>query len=211
MKEPSTSGETAATPSLIREWAPVLGFLLLILVARSTLADHYHVPSGSMEPSLMPGDHVLVDKAAYGYRLPFTQRVLWPAEAPRSGDVVIFDSPADGVRLIKRVVAVAGDVVAVRDGRVWINGEPRWARADVAGDPAVERYDDRRIPLKLDAGGGPDFPSMRVPEGQVLVLGDHRGNSRDGRFFGFIPAASLYGKAEGVFWRRGAGPVWRGL
>lgn len=211
MTEPSTSGQTATTPSLIREWAPVLGFLLLILVARSTLADHYHVPSGSMEPSLMPGDHVLVDKAAYGYRLPFTQRVLWPADAPRSGDVVIFDSPADGVRLIKRVVAVAGDVVAVRNGRVWINGEPRWARADVAGDPAVERYDDRRIPLKLDTGGGPDLPAVRVPEGQVLVLGDHRGNSRDGRFFGFIPADSLYGRAERVFWRRGAGPVWRGL
>jgi signal peptidase I len=207
----TTSGGAAAPRSLIREWAPVLGFLLLVLVARSTLADHYHVPSGSMEPSLMPGDHVLVDKAAYGYRFPFTQHVLWPGEAPRSGDVVIFDSPVDGVRLIKRVVAVAGDVVAVRNGRVWINGEPRWEQGGISGESLVERYDSRRIPLNLGAGGGPKLPPIEVPAGQVLVLGDHRGNSRDGRFFGFIPAASLYGKAQGVIWRRGAGPVWRGL
>jgi signal peptidase I len=211
MTRQSTSGGAAAPPSLIREWAPVLAFLLLILVARSTLADHYHVPSGSMEPALMPGDHVLVAKSAFGYRLPFTQHVLWPGECPRSGDVVIFDSPADGVRLIKRVVAVAGDVVAVREGRVWINGEPRWEQADAPGELLVERYDGQRVAINLDAGGGPNLPPVEVPEGQVLVLGDHRGNSRDGRFFGFVPVASLYGRAAGVFWRRGAGPVWQGL
>ena len=211
MARQSSSGGVATPRSLVREWAPVLAFLLLILVARSTLADHYHVPSGSMEPALLPGDHVLVHKAAYGYRLPFTQHVLWPAQAPQAGDVVIFDSPADGVRLIKRVVAVAGDVVEVRNGRVWINGEPRWEAAGASDAPTVERYHTRRVPLNLRAGGGPNLAPVEVPEGQVLVLGDHRGNSRDGRFFGFIPAASLYGKAERVIWRRGAGPVWHGL
>lgn len=184
--------------ALAREWLPVLLFLLLVLIARSTLADHYHVPSGSMEPSLVPGDHVVVDKAAYGFRFPFTNHVLLAGDSPRAGDVVIFDSPVDGVRLIKRVVAVGGDVVAVRDGRVWVNG-------------VIEHYDGRAVPLNLAAGGGPDLAPVQVPEGQVLVLGDHRGNSRDGRFFGFVPAASLYGKATGVFWRRGSGPTWQTL
>jgi signal peptidase I len=189
----------------------VLGFLLLILVARSTLADHYHVPSGSMEPNLLPGDHVLVDKSAYGYRLPFTRHVLLPGEPASAGDVVIFDSPTDGVRLIKRVVAVAGDVVAVRDGRVWINGEPSSEPVGAMDAVIVERYDSLRVPLNLGAGGGPDLAPVHVPEGQVLVLGDHRGNSRDGRYFGFVAASALYGKAERVFWRRGDGPVWHRL
>ncbi len=211
MSTPISSRGHAALRALVREWAPVLAFLLLILVARSTLADHYHVPSGSMEPNLMPGDHVLVHKAAYGYRLPFTRHVLWPGEPARAGDVVIFDSPADGVRLIKRVVAVAGDEVAVRDGRVWINGTPSWESVSAMGATTVERYDFREVPLNLGAGGGPDLAPVLVPEGQLLVLGDHRGNSRDGRFFGFIDAASVYGKAERVFWRRGDGPVWHRL
>jgi signal peptidase I len=164
-----------------------------------------------MEPTLMPGDHVLVDKSAFGYRLPFTQHVLVPGEPPRAGDVVIFDSPSDGVRLIKRVVAVAGDVVAVQDGRVWINGRPSWEQASRAEGLPAERYDSRLVPLNLDAGGGPNLAPVAVPEGQVLVLGDHRGRSRDGRYFGFVPADSLYGKAERVFWRRGTGPVWNRL
>jgi signal peptidase I len=204
-----------ALPALGREWLPVLLFMLMILVARSTLADHYHVPSGSMEPSLVPGDHVLVDKSAYGYRFPFTNQVLLAGDSPRAGDVVIFDSPVDGVRLIKRVVAVAGDVVAVQAGRVWINGEPRATVSMPAGRAqeriVVERYDVRAVPLNLAAGGGPNLAPVQVPDGQVLVLGDHRGNSRDGRYFGFVPAASLYGKATGVFWRRGSGPTWQPL
>ncbi len=191
----------------LRDWAPSLLFLLLILVARSTLADHYHVPSGSMEPSLLPGDHVLVDKSAYGWRLPFTKTVLLGGDAPRPGDVVIFDSPADGVRLIKRVVAVGGQQVAVDRGRVIVDGQPLVERP--AAD--VERYGDRHVPLRLDHGGGPALAPVRVPEGQVLVLGDHRGNSRDGRWFGFVPEAELYGRAEGVFWRAGEGPGWHDL
>jgi signal peptidase I len=191
----------------LRDWAPALLFLLLILVARSTLADHYHVPSGSMEPSLLPGDHVLVDKAAYGWRFPFTKTVLFGGESPRPGDVVVFDSPADGVRLIKRVVAVGGQRVAVDRGRVIVDGQPLIDRSA----PDVERYGDLSVPLRLDHGGGPALRPVLVPAGQVLVLGDHRGNSRDGRRFGFVPESELYGRAEGVFWRAGEGPAWHDL
>lgn len=189
-----------------REWLPVLLMIGLVLVTRSTLADHYHVPSGSMEPSLVPGDHVLVSKSAFGYRLPFTNKVLIAGDEPARGDVVIFDSPQDGVRLIKRVVAVGGDQVAVHGGKVYIDGQ---ALARPSSD--VERYRRGAVPLKLEHGGGPDLAPVSVPPGHVLVLGDHRGNSKDGRYFGFVPVEALYGRARGVFWRSSTGPTWQPL
>lgn len=189
---------------IARDWIPSLLLLALLLVARSTLADHYHVPSGSMEPALMPGDHVLVEKAAYGLRIPFTRQVIAMRDEPARGDVVILDSPDDGVRLIKRVVAVSGDHVTLRRGRLAINGQPL-ASPDA---PFTERFGDREIDLNLDAGGGPDIAGMVIPEGEVLLLGDHRGASRDGRWFGTVPATEIYGKARGVFWRKGEGPGW---
>lgn len=206
MTQPDQQNTTRWMPLWLREWLPALLFMLLILMARSTLADHYHVPSGSMEPSLMPGDHVLVDKSAFGYRLPFSKIKLGGGESPGAGDVVIFDSPVDGVRLIKRVVAVAGERVAVRGGRVLIDGVPR-----TVGGTTVEHYGNDRVALQLRSGGGPAMAETIVPPGQVLVLGDHRGNSRDGRYFGFVPAAALYGRASRVFWRRDVGPTWQEL
>src|SRR6185295_17869800 len=106
----------------IREYLSFALMVLGLFAARSSLADHYYVPSGSMEPTLMPGDRVVVDKWAYGLRIPFTLHKVVSGTAPARGDVVIFDSPEDGTRLIKRVVAVAGDTVAVKDGHVSING-----------------------------------------------------------------------------------------
>jgi len=179
----------------------------LVLVARSTLADHYHVPSGSMEPALMPGDHVVVNKAAYGFRVPFTKQVIALSDRPERGEVVIFDSPLEDIRLIKRVVAVAGDEVAVRRGRVFINGEA----LGLPSDPDTEQYGSRLVHLNLGKGGGPDLSVTTVPENHVLVLGDHRGNSRDGRYFGTVPMNEIYGRASGVFWRRKDGPLWQSL
>ena len=191
----------------LRGSLPTLLLLLLIMITRSTLADHYHVPSGSMQPALMPGDQVLVHKAAYGWRVPFTKQVLWSGDQPAAGDVVIFDAPDDGTRLIKRVVATGGDQVVIRAGRVFINGEPR-ARFSPWQE---ERYGNQFVALNLAQGGGRDLGPLTVPEGHVLVLGDHRGASRDGRYFGTVPASELYGRASRVIWRRSQGPVWMRL
>lgn len=191
---------------LRREALPMVCLLGLLLVARSSLANHYYVPSGSMEPTLAPGDRVIVDMRAYGLRVPFTQWTLWPGDPLAPGDVVVFRSPSDGVRLIKRVVAVAGDRVDLVDGRLTINGTP------LAVQPrGPEDFGDVQVMLNLDHGGGPDLANLVVPAGQVLVLGDHRGASIDGRYFGFVPAASIYGQARGVFWRSGEGFGWRRL
>lgn len=190
-----------------RDWLPSLLAIALLLVARSTLADHYHVPSGSMQQALWPGDQVVVNKAAYGLRIPFTTRVVAFASAPRRGEVVILDSPDDDVRLIKRVVAVGGDRVDLRGGRLFINGRPM----ALPGQVAVERFGEREVALDLDAGGGPDIRGLVVPEGEVLLIGDHRGASRDSRWFGTVAVEEIYGRAAGVFWRRGQGPTWQAL
>ena len=170
-------------------------FMLGLLVARSSFADHYVVPSGSMEGTLFPGDRVVVDKRAYGLRVPLTLAKLTQGEAPARGDVVIFDAPDDGVRLIKRIVAVGGDVLEVRDGHVFIDGVAH----------------DEKARLELKSGGGPDVGPVRIPAGHVFVMGDYRGNSRDSRYFGFVPEASLYAKASRVYYRSGDGFVWKTL
>lgn len=176
----------------LREYLSFGLTIALLLAARSSLADHYVVPSGSMEPTLLPGDRVLVDKQTYGFRLPFTLVKLSEGARVARGDIVVFDSPADGTRLIKRVVALSGDLVAVKDGHAIVNGAP----------------EDHGVTLNLQFGGGPDVAPMRLPAGQVFVLGDARGNSRDSRFFGFVPEGAIYAKASRVYYRSQAGLVW---
>jgi signal peptidase I len=192
---------------LRREALPLAVMILLMTAARSSFANHYYVPSGSMQPTLQPGDRVVVDMSAYGLRLPFTEHVLVTRGQPQRGDVAVFDSPHDGTRLIKRVAAVAGDRVDVRAGHLYINGEP------LAADPTglSERFGERMARLDLDDGGGPDLTNLVVPPGKVLVLGDHRGNSFDGRFFGFVEADRVYGKALGIYYRHGQGLEWARL
>ena len=181
--------------------------LLLILAGRSSLADHYYVPSGSMEYSLMPGDRVVVDKTAYGIRIPLTKIDVFDTGRPQRGEIVVFDSPVDGTLLIKRVVAIGGDRVDLVDGQLSINGQPLATNEQ----PLVERYVGRSGRLNLEHGGGPDIHGLHLPEGTVLTLGDHRGNSRDGRYFGLVPEKELYGRAVAVYYSRGGGFHWNQL
>ena len=186
----------------------IVAILALVLFsARSSLADHYVVPTSSMEYTLMPGDRVLVNKLAYGLRVPFLGWRLIPTGAPVPGEVVVFDSPESGKRLIKRVVAVGGDTVQIRKGQLMVNGTP-YALAD---DPTVEDFGEHRAELNLSSGSGNTFGPREIPEGHVLVMGDYRGNSHDGRMFGSVPASDIYGRAIAVFLRRGDGFTWRPL
>lgn len=189
------------------ELPQIVLMLALLAAARDSFANHYYVPSGSMEHTLEIGDRVAVDMRAYGVRLPFTDVRLIVTGKPERGDIAVFDSPQDGTRLIKRVAAVAGDQVELADGRLSINGVP--LEAMDAND--VEVFGDHLAALNLSHGGGPDIHGLTVPEGQVLMLGDARGNSIDGRFFGLMPASELYGRAVAVYYRRGEGLAWHRL
>ena len=183
---------------LLRELAWLALIIIGVLAARSSLADHYYVPSGSMEHTLYAGDRVFVDKRAYGLRLPFSLYALTDG-----GDVVIFDSPRDGKRLIKRVVGTAGDTVAIIDGHLIVNGQS-------TGSGSVELIGGRRVNLNLDGGGGIDFVAT-IPRGQVLAVGDNRGNSLDGRVFGYVDETAIYGRAVAIYYRKGKGAGWSTL
>jgi len=207
-----TGSQTRDSTGRLRHWLrrelpPLLLMIALLVLARSSFANHYQVPSGSMMPALVPGDRVVVDMSAYGLRVPFTGIELLGRGRPAPGDVVVFKSPLDGTRLIKRVVAVGGQTVALVDGRLQVDGRPL---GHDAGLP-VERIGERLVDLDLADGGGPDIAPAGIPAGMVLVLGDHRGASADGRYFGLVPEQAFYGKALGVYWRRGQGPVWKSL
>jgi signal peptidase I len=178
--------------------------LAAVTAARSSLADHYYVPSGSMENSLVPGDRVFVDKTAYGFRIPLTKIDLFGTRTPERGEIAVFDSPRDGTRLIKRIVAVGGDVVNLVDGKLSINGKP-------LGDAELEHFGARAATINLDDGGGPELHDFVIPAGEVLAIGDHRGNSLDGRFFGPISERELFGRAVAIYYRRGDGFGWKPL
>jgi signal peptidase I len=210
MKTRSVVLRTSRHSVLVRlgsELLPVIMVSVLLMAARSSLADHYVIPSGSMEYTLIPGDHVLVDKLSYGLRVPFTRIELASGKAPKRGEVIIFDSPKNGRRLIKRIVAQAGDRVSLIDGELRIDGRS-------LRDPAVsdlERFGEHLAHLNLSRGGGPNVGAMVVPAGQLLVMGDARGNSEDGRYFGLISEDLPYGLAKRVIYRSGEGLVWKPL
>jgi len=179
-----------------------LGFLLAMLLlfsVRSSLADWYHIPSGSMLPSVKIGDRVLVDKTAYRLEVPFTDILLSQTGLPARGDIVVFESAAAKERLIKRVIGLPGDTVAMHQHRVTLNGQPllytyrqhQMLETDLQGNTytiAIETERDRLA----------DFDTVTVPDGYVLVLGDNRSHSADSRVHGFIPIAEIKGKATRV-------------
>ncbi len=180
--------------------------LLLLLLGRASLADHYHVPSGSMEPTLQVEDRLVVDKRAYGLRVPLTH--LWLTQnEPRRGDVVVFDSPVDGRVMVKRLVGLPGDRVAFDGAFVLLNGE-RVPQALGPDGSRVEFLPGALHPLHPEPDQGPALSEVRVPPRHYLVLGDHRGNSADSRSWGFVPRDHLLGRALAVLYspREGLSP-----
>lgn len=191
---------------VIREILFFSSLIAVVFAARWSLADHYVVPTGSMEPSVLVGDRVLVDRLAYDLRLPFTDVALLSLGAPARGDVVVFPAPTDGTTFLKRVTGLPGDLVEVRGGRLRVNGS--WAAVEERPDGQSERLGDRVHPIRL-GNGGPDWGPYRIPPGMYLVMGDNRGNSFDGRSFGLVPRAAIQGRASKVYFRQGL--VWLDL
>jgi signal peptidase I len=186
-------------------------FMCLFGIFRTAVADWNPIPSGSMHPNLLEGDVVFVNRLAFDLKLPLTDVVLAHLGDPQRGDVVTFSSPKSGERLIKRVIAVPGDVVEMRNEQLVINGRPAsYALVDhtleaVAGGLAhavrlVETADgkQRSIQVLPEVDAARTFGPVTVPRDQFLVLGDNRDNSADSRYIGFVPRKLLIGRAERV-------------
>lgn len=196
------------------EWPLSLAIALAVLLpVRSSLADWCDVPTGSMEPTILVGDRIFVNRLAYGLRVPFTHRYLARWATPTPGEIVILSSPADGTRLVKRVVAEAGQTVELRDNVLLINGAPATyspPAKDVPGRIAPARRSRHgfateslgtaahAIMLTPAVRAARSFGPVRVPSGHVLVLGDSRDLSADSRSFGVVPIERVVGRSSRV-------------
>ena len=198
----------------IVEYRSLLVFVVSMLLFRSAFADWTYVPSGSMNPTIVEGDRVLVDKMAYGLRVPFTTMLLTHGSDPQRGDIVIFASPKDGITLIKRVIGLPGDRIEMREEQLLVNGVatnyspaldiadadlPRVTRAQnhdyltehLANRPHAIMVLPQRMAMR-------SFGPIQVPTGEYLMLGDSRDNSEDSRYIGLVPRESIVGRAFSV-------------
>ena len=203
---------------LARRWwhqniRPLLILALVMFSARSSLADWNVVPSGSMQPTILVGDRVLVNKLAYDLKVPFTTWHIAKWSNPQRGDIVVFFSPKDGTRLIKRVIGLPGDTVELRNDRLLINGQPMDYTAlepQIPGQlsgPERARgiFATEQLPLHAHAvmaiNGIPamrSFGPVHVPDGHYFMMGDNRDNSFDSRYFGTVDRSQIVGRATSV-------------
>lgn len=195
----------AASSRFFREWVKPFAVLALVLGSfRSAVADWNDVPSGSMRPTVLEGERVFVNRAAYDLKVPFTTWHLARWADPQRGDVVVLVSPHDGRLLLKRVVGVPGDLIELRENRLFVNGQAasyaRDGRRDGAASVVEETAAGRRHLIELSPLPAPasSFGPVRVPEERYLMMGDNRDNSFDSRYFGFVPRSEILGQVTRV-------------
>lgn len=218
-----------ARKTTFREYAESIAVAVLIaLFLRAFVVEAFKIPSGSMIPTMEVGDHIFVNKFLYGIRIPFTKIRFFDFRKPRRGEVIVFIYPREPDKdFIKRIVAVEGDRIEVRQNRLFVNGKPvphrplagpcwyndvdegsgRWSRNPCR--KAVEELDGVRYTTIYSPGKPPrDFPEAGaepyvVPPGHVFVMGDNRDNSHDSRYWGPVPIENIKGKALIVWWSSG--------
>ena len=185
--------------SVFREYAEAAAIaVLLALFIRTFVVQAFKIPSGSMEPTLLVGDHILVNKFMYGIKMPLIRKTLIPISEPHRNDVIVFIYPLDKSKdFIKRVIGLPGDKIEIIDKRIYINGNLHQDRhgyySDRANSNAQSSVKNR-------------FGPVKVPEHHLFVMGDNRNHSYDSRFWGFVPIQSVKGKAFIIYW---SWPRWK--
>lgn len=174
-------------------------FLVLMFCFRSAIADWNDVPSGSMKPTLIEGDRIGLNKMAYDLRIPFTHISLYKIADPVRGDIAVFDSRVADKRLVKRVIGVPGDTVAMQGNRLYINGQAIAYTAANNGD-LLEHLPGKTHIVRVDPNATTyaNFGPVTVPADQYLMLGDNRDNSADSRVIGFVPRSEFVGRSRSV-------------
>ncbi|MFC1674664.1 signal peptidase I [Candidatus Omnitrophota bacterium] len=181
---------SAHKKSVIREWAEsiIIAFVMAMII-RAFVIQAFKIPTGSMRPTLIEGDIILVNKFIYGAKIPFTNLRLPAVRQPKRGDVIVFVYPDNPKKdFIKRLVAVGGETVEIDNGTIYVDAEP------LTGSSFSQRYYYNRGDF---AGEG---RKIKVPEDSYFVLGDNSASSQDSRYWGFVPRENLLGKALVIYW-----------
>jgi len=206
---PSEKGKgERAGKGKIREYAEAFVVALLIaLLVRTFVVQAFKIPSGSMENTLLVGDHIFVNKFLYGYHIPYTKGRVLRFSKPKRGDIIVFVFPEDPEKdFIKRMIAVPGDTVEIREKQVILNGRPL--------KEEYTRFADGKM-IDGFVRTRDNMPPLTVPAGQYFVMGDNRDRSYDSRFWGFVGVDAILGKALFIYfsidWNRGIQwyQVWR--
>ena len=166
--------------------------ILIALFIRTFIICAYKIPSRSMVPTLLVGDHILVNKFVYGVKIPLLRRTIIPFGSPKRGDIVVFIYPNDRSKdFIKRVIGVAGDKLEIRNKQIFINDK-------VHKDPHGIYSDNVIHPKGIDTRD--NFGPVIVPDKSIFVMGDNRDESLDSRFWGFVNLKDVEGKAFIIYW-----------
>jgi len=177
---------------LLKEYAEaIITALIFALVIRAYVIQAFKIPSGSMIPTLLIGDHLLVNKFIYGTKIPFTDRRVLIFKKPERGDIIVFKYPENPKKdFIKRVIATGGDVIEERDKRIYVNGKAVIEPYTQHSDSGIRSGNDPRD----------NFRPLTVPKGKVFVMGDNRDQSYDSRYWGFVDLKEIKGKALIIYW-----------
>ena len=194
-----TSGNKGRKKGVFREYAEAAAIaIILALFIRTFVIQAFKIPSGSMEPTLLVGDHILVNKFIYGIKIPFIHKTLIPISEPKRNDVIVFIYPVDKSKdFIKRVIGLPGDRIEMIDRKIFINGK---LFNDTHG--SYSDHSEKSVHSLWKTRFGP----VDVPADHLFVMGDNRDNSRDSRFWGFVPLKFVKGKALIVYW---SWPHWK--
>ena len=166
--------------------------IVLALFIRSFFVQAFKIPSGSMEPTLLIGDHILVNRFIYGFRVPFTRIKFLEFQEPRRADIIVFKYPEDPSKdFIKRVIGLPGDTVEIRDKKIYINNQLMEDQHGIHRDSVF---------LPRDISPRDNYGPARVPPHSFFVMGDNRDSSLDSRFWGFVNTKAVEGKALVIYW-----------
>lgn len=178
--------------SLLWEYVEaIITALILALLIRTFVVQAFKIPSGSMIPTLLIGDHILVNKFLYGTQIPFTDKKILIFGGPEKGDIIVFKYPENPTKdFIKRVIATEGDTIEEKNKVVYVNGEPVTETYAYHYDPTMHSGSDPRD----------TFGQIRVPKDKIFVMGDNRDHSYDSRFWGFVDEKEVKGKAFIIYW-----------
>lgn len=202
-----------AEPVLVEYSKSFFPVILLVFVIRSFIVEPFKIPSGSMMPTLLAGDFILVNKFTYGLRVPILNNTFITVSEPKRGDVFVFHYPPDpSIDYIKRVVGLPGDRISYRDKQLFVNDQPVPTTADgnydyvgsglsmISARRIQEQMGDKHYDTLIHDDSLSIDGEAVVPEGHYFAMGDNRDNSRDSRVWGFVPEDNLVGRAFLIWW-----------